>query len=606
MTRRKSRQPKVVEFADLKGLRIRAYMRESTARQAEADRFGPDTQQAGILAFSAEFDLDQPERWYFDKVTGRHVAGRAEIQRALEEAEEYDVLLFFHTTRSFRNREDAAIWKQKFRAAGVILVFTQQRIISGDPKTKSIEFIHEFIDEQRSDEQEMFVRANLRQKWARGLVNGSTPLGLQRTYGAPGDPLRGRLVVEPRGRATVRAIWDLWLTGKHSHAGIATRLNAERDADGQPLHRSKRGGPLTPSGVRQILSTQSYTGVTVWHPGTPEEEVGASTHEAIVTPEEFDRGQQISRERAFKPGRAPTKGRVYPFSGPAHCLYCGRTYVGDAGGKSGYLRMRHAFGECQGPITIALSRLDRQMGELLATRFVLPSEWRDDVLRLVATPAPTADPSLLGRRDEIQRAMRKHAQIYQWTNMSETDFHAEQRQLERALLDIDRALQVHQPACGFDPVHAGDLLENFGELWSHPGVSLQSKKEFIEEAFDEILFDELGIRALTPTEPFRPLVAVAEVGGFGAGDRIRTGDPLLGKHYPTCAVLDRGFPCEYWGSGIRFLSSYLLLHSLVSYRVLRRRPRGAYQVHRVTIDSRRSRATSSRWALRATRCTTTH
>ena len=42
--------------------------------------------------------------------------------------------------------------------------------------------------------------------------------------------------------------------------------------------------------------------------------------------------------------------------------------------------------------------------------------------------------------------------------------------------------------------------------------------------------DALGIRALTPSEALRPFVAMAEMGGFGAGDRIRTGDPLLGKH----------------------------------------------------------------------------
>ena len=110
------------------------------------------------------------------------------------------MLIFFHTSRSFRNREDAATWKPKLRRAGLTLVFAEQELISGDPKTKSTEFIHEFTDEQRSDEQAMFVRSSLRQKFERGKVNGTAPLGFKRRYGPPGDPLRGDLETEPRGR----------------------------------------------------------------------------------------------------------------------------------------------------------------------------------------------------------------------------------------------------------------------------------------------------------------------------------------------------------------------------------------------------------------------
>ena len=42
--------------------------------------------------------------------------------------------------------------------------------------------------------------------------------------------------------------------------------------------------------------------------------------------------------------------------------------------------------------------------------------------------------------------------------------------------------------------------------------------------------------------------------GDGAGDRIRTGDPLLGKHCPLCAVL------QTWEQS-EMLSSYLLLRA---------------------------------------------
>ena len=51
----------------------------------------------------------------------------------------------------------------------------------------------------------------------------------------------------------------------------------------------------------------------------------------------------------------------------------------------------------------------------------------------------------------------------------------------------------------------------------------------------------------------------------GAGDRIRTGDPLLGKHYPICAVL------QTWEQR-EMLSSYLLLRSSVGWVLLELEP----------------------------------
>ena len=51
----------------------------------------------------------------------------------------------------------------------------------------------------------------------------------------------------------------------------------------------------------------------------------------------------------------------------------------------------------------------------------------------------------------------------------------------------------------------------------------------------------------------------------GAGDRIRTGDPLLGKHYPICAVL------QTWEQR-EMLSSYLLLRSSVGWGLLELEP----------------------------------
>jgi hypothetical protein len=43
---------------------------------------------------------------------------------------------------------------------------------------------------------------------------------------------------------------------------------------------------------------------------------------------------------------------------------------------------------------------------------------------------------------------------------------------------------------------SAELLKDVGALWSHPGVSLDRRKDFAEEVFEEIRLDQAGIRSV--------------------------------------------------------------------------------------------------------------
>ena len=49
-----------------------------------------------------------------------------------------------------------------------------------------------------------------------------------------------------------------------------------------------------------------------------------------------------------------------------------------------------------------------------------------------------------------------------------------------------------------------------GSLWLHPRANPERRKELTDEVFEEIQFDDKGIRAVLPSDKYRPLVAVAE------------------------------------------------------------------------------------------------
>ncbi len=524
MTRRPGRPKKYLEFADLRGLRFRAYIRESSGRQAEAGRYGPDIQRAGIKAFCEREGLPQPEKEYFDAASGRSVERRTSLQRALAEAEEYDVLLFYHTSRSFRNRHEAALWKTNFRRARIVIVFTEQRFISGDPRSKTREAVDEIVDEIHSDSISMFVSQGVRQKFERGGVNGKPPLGYKRYHGEPGDPKNGSLTIDERGRLTVRTIFDLYLTGQHSIASIAMRLNPMLDEEGKPLHRSRLGQLLTKGGVEEILHNRVYTGITVWAPGTPDEETRPGIHEAIVTEAEWEDAQRIRIRRTHRQGRRPAR-RPYPLSRPAACYYCGASFVGDTGGRNGSRRYRHHVSvDCLNRRSYSAERLEGQMGQLLSSRLRLPAGWEQLCLQQLAE-GQQPGPEIERQRQYLERARKKLQQMYAWGDMEEHEYRTQREEIARQLL----ALPEPRPVILEDMRHGAELLRDIGALWSHPGVSQEQRETFVDELFEKIQLDEIGIRAVLPRAENRDLLAVVQAswGGYGRGGQIRTVDLLV-------------------------------------------------------------------------------
>jgi DNA invertase Pin-like site-specific DNA recombinase len=516
MARRRSKVVSFPDFAALQGMPTRAYIRESSKRQAEVDRYGPDTQRAGIREFCDRWGLFQPDKEYFDTRSGRRVEGRDALQAALTEADEYKVLLVYVTSRSFRNREDAVIWKRKLRAAGVVLVFVQQGIISGDPRHKLIEGFNEIVDEQYSDTQGMLIAGGLRQKFEKGGVNGVPSLGYKRFHGDDGDPRNGGLIIDERGKSTVRAVVDRYLTGQHSTASIAVDLGRVRDEHGNPMYTTRVGRPVTKGSVEEILRNRTYTGVSVWRPGTPEEEIRPGTHEPIISTDEWREIEAIRERRTTRRGRRPTS-RAYALSPVAKCFHCRGSFAGDTGGRLGKRRMRHTVSvACENRRSFQADTLEAQMSELLGERLKLPSDWRQTALDSLSAPRPVP-PSQLERR-RLEKALGNAKELFTWGDLERGAYLRQRDEIQRELSALDAA--DVPAAANLD--RAAELLNNLGQLWLHTGVSGARRRELIDEVFSEILIDEDGIRRLVPREEYLPLIAVADVswGGNGRGDWI--------------------------------------------------------------------------------------
>ena len=506
VSRRPSLDEPSLSFEGLRGLRTRSYVRESTARQAGPDHYGPDVQRAGMHAFCERHGLRAPTVEYFDTASGRSIEKRGAFQQALEDADEYDVLLVFHSSRSFRNRHDAAVFKRRFRLAGLAIVFTDQQLISGNPETSLQEGFHELIDEQRSQEQGRFISGGLRQKFERGGVNGKPPLGYRRYHGDPGDPRNGSLVVDAHGKRTVRAIVELYMTGRHSMAELAVILNAQVDEEGEPLHRSRLGQPLTKGAIEEILRNRTYTGVAVWRAGRPEEQIRPGTHEAIISEDEWRQIGALRQSRTTLVGRRP-RARAYPLSRLTRCHECGASFAGDTGGRQGSRRLRHSAGiRCSSKRSHPADRIEAQFGEVLSALFRVPGGYRELVLRELRTEEGTSEPAVEPAAERVRATLARLKQLYLWGDIGEVDYRRQRETLRRQLASLEPRREskgVH------DAERAAELLSDMRTLWAHPGVTQEQRQAFVEEAFEEIQVADDGIAAVLPRGPYLLLAALA-------------------------------------------------------------------------------------------------
>lgn len=503
MARRPSRKRSKIDFASLCGLRVRSYIRESTERQAGADHYGPDLQRAGIRQFCESHDLELPGYEYFDAVSGRSTVGRSGLQRALDEAHDYSVLIFFHSSRSFRNRHDAVIWKRRFRDAGITLVFAQQGIISGHPDHKLQEGLYELIDEQRSDEAGMMISNALRQKHERGGVNGTPPLGYRRYHGEPGDPLNGSLVVDERGAQTVRRLFALYLQG-HSIRSLVSAANAEG-------LRTRLGRPFTRGAVEEILRNRVYTGISIWSPGTPDEDVVEGAHEAIIGAETFHNVAAARRERRTWTGARGRKGavRTYPLTRHASCYHCGGSFFGDTGSRTNKRRMRHAAGSCGYRRSFSSDLLEGQVRELVVERLRLPP---DSIKRIAIAATRVPEGSDAAKAQRLESALEKLRRLYTWDDIDETEYRKRRGEIERQLREV-----APNPPVELRKFERGiEYLSQLGQLWDD--APLEERREIVNLVFAEVQIGARGIQHVELQEPYRALLSAC--GRIGRGGRI--------------------------------------------------------------------------------------
>jgi site-specific DNA recombinase len=284
------------------------YARVSTGKQAAKELSLPAQLQL-MRDYATQKGWVVAAEYIEPGATGKHT-NRPALQRLLAAIEEgrsgIGVVLVHKIDRFARYVFDHTGMKELFKKHGVSLASVSEHLEdtpSGHLVEHVMASVAQFYSENLSDE----VKKGMRQK----VLKGGWPHLPPRGYVlVKSDTDRtSRVVLHPLDGPLLRRAFEQYATGLFSLKQLAASLK-------QQGVTAARGQPLAPAQLQRILSNSFYVARLKWK----DLDVPAQ-HEALVSPELFQRVQATLRERARTPG---AKGSVhgFPLRGLAICASC--------------------------------------------------------------------------------------------------------------------------------------------------------------------------------------------------------------------------------------------------------------------------------------------
>jgi DNA invertase Pin-like site-specific DNA recombinase len=453
--------------SDLRGLRWRGYLRESS--QGQADKGTPlDRQRSEIERAAVELGLVPSDPVWYQRVGSGEAERAPELQAALADVarKQYDVLVVFHSSRLARDRVEAGLVKREFTKAGGIIYFVSQRLISGTYTGALAEGMGEVIDSYENETRRMWVAGGLRERQIAGRWVGTVPYGYRWVMADRPDGSRGwdgALEPDPDVAAVVREIFDLAARGEGTGT-IASIITAAG-------HRTSVGLPFRKASVHSILTNPVYAGRLVryrrrtalhyYDHGSDDGHADLGLRlPAIVSGTLFD---QVHRLRSKR--RHPTSRKVtYPLSSVLRCAQCGGRMTGclnSAPRLTRYYRCENRLIKtCDAPYVRA-DDAEAAFADWLA-RFRLPDDWRQEVARSTVEGTSVRD-----RNAALETRLAKLRDLYSWDHISRTEYLRQTAEIKASM-----AVSTMPSMNGMEAV-AG-MLRDMAGAWSQADPRVQA------------------------------------------------------------------------------------------------------------------------------------
>lgn len=458
-----SRLPRSVD--DLRGRRAARWIRESTAGQV--DRFGPDSQVRQQDDAIARYGLiDTGRSWSVAHSGWRNLEQHpawAEMVAAV--GLEYDVLLVGYVSRWSRNLKLSMNARDEFHAAGGVLLFCDERILSSDEEQWD-QFVREAHEaESYSRRLSRRIEQGYEAKFRRHADQaGSPPLGFRR------EPPALTLAIDEATIGTALLAFE-------RYAGGTVSLRALGEETG-----------LDPDALRAMLVNPIYNGWMRRHRRRHDEQrVPAPWRDHPPVSDELWARVQEVRDRRYHGGGRPTPVHTHLLAGLVFCAGC------QARIRAEPRRYRH-FDACDAwPKQTRASRLieDPIAAQIAGVRHdaaMLTS------LRRMAEAGDSRPDSTALRRRQLERELEGLAAKHARRALSTESYLAEHARISGLLDHLTEGSR--EPS--IDPDDAIAYLRDLPRLWRE--TSDEGRRAIAQATYERVLVTSDGIAGveLTP------------------------------------------------------------------------------------------------------------
>lgn len=302
-----------------------AYIRVSTKSDAQLHSFGyQESYWRDTINANPEYEFSG---LYADcGISGRSLLKRPQLKKLIADAmqKKFDMVFTKSVSRFGRNAEEVISIVRTLRDNGIRVFFEKEQIDTFNSNMEIYLTLAASIAENDLKIYSENMMWSIRERYKNGWIS----IGSQ-IFGYRMNKENNTLIIEPAEAETVRRIFDLYEEGL-GQVAISHILEKEE-------RRNIYGEVHWDVGaIRYILSNEKYKGCSLMQKGIYVNGISRvndnlapqwymeNTHDAIITPEQFERVQELIKERARKSKGA--KPGDYVFARKIECGCCGGGY----------------------------------------------------------------------------------------------------------------------------------------------------------------------------------------------------------------------------------------------------------------------------------------